>query len=220
MLKKIASVLLFMSLVVVSPLQVNTASAATAKIGGTCKVVGAKKTIAGKPAKCLKKGKKKIWVRVAAPAPTLGSAAKPAPLGTAIKIGNFQVALRSVTDQVDSFICSQNMFNSGCTIDGNFDGVPDPAADKRWIQLDLTATNNGAQVEEFRASDVGSVQNGTVVWTGWMQPVVNNSITDLSVLPGGTSSGALFVQVSKGVSISTFVLKVGYAANNLFFFNQ
>ena len=217
MFRKLVATFALLTLVTFAPIQASVAEAATAKIGGTCKTIGAKKTIKKVKAVCAKKGKKKVWVKVVAK-PALGSISRPAPIGSEIKVGDFQVALQLVNNSVDAYICAENMFNDGCTIDSNFHGVPDPTSDKRWVELVFSATNKGANAVAFDPTDVGAVVNGTVVWQGIFQPVASNRIKDLTVLPGGTATGSVYIQLAKNTATSLFVLKNGYFTTALYFF--
>ncbi|MEN9923534.1 MAG: hypothetical protein RIS09_1048 [Actinomycetota bacterium] len=195
---------------------IEPASAAKIKNGASCKTVGKVVNQKGKKFKCTKTGKKKVWKEIKA-AP-LGSLQRPVPFGTSLRIGDFKYALTSIQPGVNQEICNFNMFNDGCTTNGNFDPIPDPAYDETWYRFIFTAQNVGNQALDPTFEDIGVSSLGTVEWEGIFQPVAPDRLKDLTVLPGSTATGAWYVSVKNGSIPTLLVVQIGYWDKKLYFF--
>jgi hypothetical protein len=198
----------------VAGLASQPAHAAAAKVGKSCVKVGVKTTVNGINLVCKKKGSKKVWA--VAPA-ALGSLQNPAPVGAAVNTGKFKVAFLGFTDNVSSYVCSQNMFNTGCKIDDNFDGVPDLTQNSRWVRVQLSVTNTTNVADDFYQLDTGVVGNGVINWQGLFQPVADDRIDNNSVLPGMSTTGALYLYLPNSQSMGMFVLKTDFGGTMYFF---
>jgi hypothetical protein len=202
------------SAILITGLLGSPANAAVAKAGKNCAAVGLKTTAKGINLVCKKKGSKKIWTVVPA---ALGTLQNPAPVGVAISTGKFKVAYLGFTDNVSAYVCSQNMFNTGCKIDDNFNGVPDLTQNSRWVRVQLSVTNTTNVADDFYQLDTGVVGNGVINWQGLFQPVADDRIDNNSVLPGMSTTGALYLYLPNSQAMGMFVLKTDFGGTMYFF---
>lgn len=190
-------------------------AASAAKAGGSCSKVNSTSVSGSKLLKCTKKGSKKVWVSAGI---AYGTSAAPAPVGTAVKVGTASFALTSVEEGIDAWICEENSFNDGCTWGDGFDVIVDPTSSKKWLRFNIDVTNNGSDIFEPYFGDVGVIVGGKIIWQGWLQPTVSGGVDDLTVLPGTTDSGALYVQIPKGSSATQLVLRPNLFEKKFYFF--
>ena len=119
---------------------------------------------------------------------------------------------------IDAWICEENSFNDGCTWGDGFDVIVDPTSTKKWLRFNIDVTNNGSDIFEPYFGDVGVIVGGKIIWQGWLQPTVSGGVDDLTVLPGTTDSGALYVQIPKGSSATQLVLRPNLFEKKFYFF--
>ncbi len=214
--KSVGAIALALGLVLSSG--IGATEAATVKAGGKCTTLNKKSTVGLKTYTCVKSGKKKVW-KLTSTAPALGSAKRPVPVGTSLKIGNFKFTFNEYVDDASWYVCSENMFNDGCTYDDNYDGMPDPDATTRWVQFNVTATNMGDETEEPYIAEVGVVAGGKLISQGIFGPTVSDDLGDIAIMPGFSDTGSLYVQLDISKDPSQMVLIPSAWDNKYYFFN-
>ncbi len=213
--KSIAAATLALGLVFSSGIVASEAAAV--KVGAKCSTLKKKTTVGLKTYTCVKSGSKKVW-KLTYTAPALGSVKRPVPLGTSFKIGNFKYTLNSYIDDASTYVCAENMFNDGCTYDDNYDGIPDPYGTTRWVQFNVTAENLGSNPEEPYIAEVGAVVGGKLVSQGIFGPAVSDDLNDMTILPGFSDSGSLYLELDFGKYPSQMVLIPSAWDNKYYFF--
>lgn len=191
---------------------------ATIKPGASCTTVNKKSTVGLKTYTCVKQGKKKVWKHTSTAA-ALGSIQKPVPLGTALKIGDFKFSVEGYSDDASDYVCSENGFNEGCMYDDNFDSVADPDAPKRWVQFRVSAENLTATPQEPYIAEIGVVAGGKLVSQGIFGPSVSDSLGDISILPGMSDTGSVYINLDKTKSPTLLVLIPSSWEKKYYFFN-
>jgi len=206
-------------------------SQAATKTGAKCAKKGIVSNSAGKSFTCIKVGKVLIWstgnsinkpIPTASPVPlvtptqkptptaTLGSIGAPVPAGSPLKIGDLTYSIDNVKFNVDSVLCAANSLNTGCKSDNNLLGIVDPASPTTWVAVNFTVHNAASAI----ASPAGfSTQFDLVLPSGQLlenQDFVfgyPSMLSDVSIIPGGSGSGAVLFQVPKTVtSLKSFLV--------------
>lgn len=192
----------------------TAAQATTVKAGAACSKVNTVAAAAGKAVKCTKKGGKLVWSNFTPKATSNDQV----PFGAWHKTGDWQVRVLAVNDNVSEFICSQNMFNDGCEINDDFEGVPDLTEDSRWVEVVLDMKNLTKEDASPYFGDVGFLNKGRVNWQGIFQPTTDNDPDYITLVPGGKSEASFYVFLKNGLSVTTLALKPDYFSNKTFYF--
>ena len=220
-------------------------SEAVTKTGTKCAKKGLISNSGGKTYTCLKIGNFLIWSPgysinkpipststpskptsspKPTPTPTLGSISMPVPASSPLKIGTLTYTIDKVLFNVDSAVCAGNGLNSGCKLDDNFNAVVDPTSTTSWVAVNFTVQNSGADI----ANPAGFLTGFNLVLSNG-QLLENQDfvvgyprLSDVRIIPGGSGSGAVMVQVPKSVtSLKSFLVirdsSHGFSTNDYYF---
>lgn len=188
--------------------------AAGEKVGATCSKVNAVSSASGKAIKCTKKGSKKVWAEYKPKA----SSSDAVPMGAWFKTGDWRVRILAVNDNMSEFICAENMFNDGCDLNDDFEGVPDPAVDSRWVEVYMEVQNATKSDESPYFGDIGFLNKGRVNWQGMFQPAVENGASDITLVPNGKSEVGFYVFLKNGLGTSVVAIKPNLFESKTFYF--
>lgn len=190
------------------------AQASGVKLNGSCAKVNVVSSAAGKAVKCTKKSGKLVWSAYTAK----GSSSDQVPMGAWFRTGDWSVRVTGINDNMSEFICSQNMFNDGCDVNDDFEGVPDPSEDSRWVEVVLTVKNLTKKDASPSFGDMGFLNKGKVTWQGLFQPVVDEDPDSMTLLPGATSEAKYYVFLKNGLTTTTFAIKPQLFYDKTFYF--
>jgi len=200
---------LLATLLVAAPAEANTV-----KINGKCDKANSVASVSGKAVKCTKSGSKLSWKQYSPKATSKDQV----PVGVNMNIGSWTAKFLETNDDVSEFICEQNMFNDGCTVNDDYDGVPDPASKKRWVEFVFEMRNRSKEDLSPSLADVGVLNKGKVIWHGMFQPSTDDSALYMTLIPGGKSRVSYYVFLDKGIKPDVAVLKPEYFSNKSFYF--
>ena len=199
-MKKVFAIALSMSIA----LSVAAAAqAAEVKVNAGCEKVNVTASSAGKAVKCTKKSGKLVWVAYT----TKGSSSDQVPMGAWFKTGDWSVRVTGINDNMSEFICSQNMFNDGCDVNDDYEGVPDTSVNSRWVEIVLSVKNLTKKDASPSFGDMGFLNQGKVTWQGLFQPVVDEDPDSMTLLPGASSEAKYYVFLKNGLATTTFAIK-------------
>ena len=203
---------------------VATPGQAAVKLGAKCSSVGLTSIVGTTAYTCSKSGKKLVWKSAplapkkvqtptatpsATPTPTptptpkstaaLASKSNPAPVGTAVKIGDMLYTMNKVSFNIDSLVCAANGTNTGCTVDATGAGVVDRTSTTAWVAATLTAQNTGKLPDDaagFLTTFDLVLPNGQLLKNEELifdYPL----LSDLKVAPGASATGPIVFLVPK-----------------------
>lgn len=210
-MKKIAAVSLAVGLLLGTG---TVAQAAGEKVGGSCSKVNSVASASGKAIKCTKKGSKKVWAEYKPKA----SSSDPVPFGAWFKTGDWRVRILAVNDGVSDFICAENMFNDGCDINDDFEGVPIEGDTSRWVEVYMEVQNATKEDESPYFGDIGFLNKGKVNWQGMFQPAVENGSSDITLIPNGKSETSFYVYLKNGLGTSVVAIKPNLFESKTYYF--
>lgn len=174
---------------------------AAAKSGSPCPKVNQTSGSGTSKLICTKINGKLLWSK-SNKTNSMGTVSNPVPMGTAQLAGDFTYQINGIEFGIDSEICKTNSFNSGCTLDDNFDGIVDPNASFNWAAVSMTATNKTAKVakpaELFMKSFSLVLPNGQLLKSEYFASG-DEDFSKVEVIPGGTGTGRLFFQIPKSI---------------------
>ena len=179
------------------------AQAAEVKVNAGCEKVNVTASSAGKAVKCTKKSGKLVWVAYT----TKGSSSDQVPMGAWFKTGDWSVRVTGINDNMSEFICSQNMFNDGCDVNDDYEGVPDTSVNSRWVEIVLSVKNLTKKDASPSFGDMGFLNQGKVTWQGLFQPVVDEDPDSMTLLPGASSEAKYYVVPKNVLATTTFAIK-------------
>lgn len=200
---------LLASLLVATPAQV-----ATVKINAKCDKANSIASVSGKPVKCTKSGSKLVWKQYTPKATSKDQV----PLGAFIRMGDWSIRLVKVNRDASKFVCSENMFNEGCVLNDDWDGVPDPESKKRWVEFVLEMKNRSKEDLTPDLADVGVLSKGKVVWQGFFQPTIDDDPDRITLTPGAKSKVSYFVYLDKKVKPTVLAVKNEYFSKKAYYF--
>lgn len=210
-MKKIFSIGLALALVLSGA---TAAQAVEVTLNGSCEKANIVASSGGKAVKCTKKSGKLVWVAFT----TKGSSSDQVPQGAWFKTGDWSVRVIEINDNMSDFICSQNMFNDGCEVNDDFEGVPDPSEDSRWVEIVLTVKNMTKKDASPSFGDMGFLNKGKISWQGLFQPVVDEDPDAITLLPGATSEARYYVFLKNGLATTTFAIKPQLFYDKVYYF--
>lgn len=204
-----ASGALIATLLVAGPAEANTV-----RVNGKCDKVNSVASVSGKAVKCVKSGSKLTW-KTYKPKATSRDAV---PFGANMNIGSWTAKVVKMNNDVSRFICAENMFNDGCTYDGNYNGIPDPSSKKRWVEFVFEVRNRSKDDLSPSMGDVGVLNKGKVTWQGLFQPSTDDNPQNITLIPRGKSRVSYYVFLDKKIRPDTVVLKPEFFGSKTFFF--
>lgn len=191
-----------------------TPASANVELGASCEKKNQVSAAGSKAVKCVAKKGKLTWANYSPKATNKD----PVPLGANYKFGIWRLRVTAVTDGVDAYVCSENMFNEGCTTDDNYDGVPEADTGKRWVQIDMVMQNTSKKDEAPYLAEIGFLHKGRVYWSGYFQPSTALNPNSISLVSGGSSEVTYFIYLDSSVPANIVAIKGDLFTNKAYYY--
>jgi len=176
------------------------------EISGTpCPRLGAYRSAQKSTFICTSKGKRKVWVKLGKESATTttvvqkGSFSNPIQKGLSGRDNDIEIIVLGLSWNASDEVCKANMFNDGCVIGSNYDGVVDPNSKSHWVRVDLNLKNIGNRLIDVRFDYNYAVSVAGRLY-GESQVVASiDSINSVKFLPGSVVNTSFYASVPKSV---------------------
>jgi len=176
------------------------------EISGTpCPRLGAYRSAQKSTFICTSKGKRKVWVKLGKESATTttvvqkGSFSNPIQKGSSGKNNDIEIIVLGLSWNAGDEVCKANMFNDGCDMDSNNDGVVDPNSKNHWVRVDLYLKNIGNRLVDVRLDYTYAVSVAGRLYGESERVSSIDSINDVKFLPGSVVNTSFYAWVPKSV---------------------
>ena len=181
---------------------VPQSASAAVTAGASCTKLNSTSGSGSSKLTCQKVKGKLVWVKTPAGS-ALGSISNPAPMGTALTVGNFAYQVKGIEFGLDDEICNANPFNDGCKLDDNFNSIVDPNSQFNWAAVTINATNKSNKVGKpaslFLTTFSLVLPSGQLLKSE-IFAIGDNDFSKVEIIPGGSGSGRVFFQIPKSIT--------------------